>query len=228
MRMKFSTGWIGIGAGLINSAGWISYHYSRYGAIKGWLLLIDIVMTLIVCYIGYLAGRQHDKARYLADIDPLTNVYNRRVAEVKFNRAVTSLLPGQQIRVYLVDCDQFKKINDKYGHKVGDQVLHRIAMVLHKLALPKDIVSRWGGDEFLVVRYGCEEQDDWPLRIEKELRKLSLESGFPIQLSIGYACCPEEATTLDDLVRIADDRMYTNKRSAFYRQLPLASQPDRS
>lgn len=216
MRMRHSASWIGIGVGLINSAGWISYHQSKYGAINGWLLPLDISMTLLVCYLGYLAGRQHDKANYLAEIDPLTNAYNRRVTELKFNKAIAAAPSGQQIIVYLADCDQFKKINDKYGHKVGDQVLYRIAQVLKRLAGPKDIVSRWGGDEFLIVRYGNGMADEWTLLMEKELRKLSLEAGFSVRLSIGQACYPEEATTLDDLVRIADDRMYVNKGNMFY------------
>ncbi|AOY88447.1 GGDEF domain-containing protein [Marinobacter salinus] len=96
--------------------------------------------------------RAHQKLRLLATTDPLTGLLNRRhmtyLADremARFNRS------GHPVGVLLLDIDHFKAINDEFGHEVGDQVLASVADILRNQLREQDLVSRWGGEEFLII-----------------------------------------------------------------------------
>ena len=101
---------------------------------------------------GFWAGLQFDKARFLSERDLLTGMYNRRFVTNTFKQ-LASLVDrtNSQLFVLLIDCDNFKSINDCYGHNKGDQVLKKIGETLIETTRKSDIVARWGGDEFLIM-----------------------------------------------------------------------------
>ena len=114
--------------------------------------------------------------------------------------------------VIFADLDNFKTINDIFGHKKGDEVLKQIAEILKNSFRKYDIVSRFGGDEFVVVLTDNNSKD-----IDSILNKIRerIESSFTnygISISYGIAIAPDEGTNAYELIQIADDKMYEMKR----------------
>lgn len=94
---------------------------------------------------------QYDKAKYFSEKDTLTGVYNRRFVEAIFPKLLAQVeRKNEQLSLSIVDCNDFKPINDTYGHKIGDEVLITLSSLLAGEIRKSDIVARWGGDEFLI------------------------------------------------------------------------------
>jgi diguanylate cyclase (GGDEF)-like protein len=165
-----------------------------------------------------LQSFQHrlEVAEALASADPLTGCANRREAERIIARRVSAGLP---LCVMLFDLDGFKKINDHYGHYVGDQVLRAFSKRLAGQFRSDDVVSRWGGDEFLVVMSGApEDLDARADRVAEKMRGLYAIQGPSGPLNVHLsACvgvaqhCPGESG--DELFARADSFLYQNKRT---------------
>lgn len=150
---------------------------------------------------------------YLAFHDPLTGLANRR----KFNEMLElSLRSGRNGAVVLLDVDNFKRINDTLGHVYGDKVLQAIGLRLLAFENTQISVSRFGGDEFLIL---IETPDDG-LRLEQTVLKLKQlfqeplsieENQLEIQLSMGIARFPQDSQITDQLIMYADMSLYTVK-----------------
>lgn len=110
--------------------------------------------------------------RNMAESDPLTGVANRRKSTQELNRFLQLAKRHKQpICFALLDLDYFKQINDKYGHAMGDAILHRLGRLLSLSFRSEDIVARWGGEEFVVVMYGMTKEDGMK-RLSELQRKL--------------------------------------------------------
>ncbi|HEY6388875.1 MAG TPA: GGDEF domain-containing protein [Candidatus Acidoferrum sp.] len=164
-----------------------------------------------------LAEKQHHSMilRELAMIDALTGLYNRRFAEQRLVAEVArSARKGHPLTVVLLDLDEFKHINDTYGHNAGDLVLQEFAAALNRAVRGGDLAVRWGGDEFLLILPECNHQQLklvldrlGPLELAWEGRK------FPIKYSAGwkdYASGDQP----DSMLAAADQALYANKRAA--------------
>jgi diguanylate cyclase (GGDEF)-like protein len=162
----------------------------------------------------------HDQLQKLAANDPLTGIFNRRFGltrlKEEFSRAVRNNLP---IGVLIFDIDHFKKINDTYGHIVGDKVLIRLTQAA-KLALREgDIFLRYGGEEFLVILPGASITDAY--QISERLRHIIEDTEVPhnsqvikITISIGGTSYPErEAIDMNTLINTADKNLYQAKET---------------
>ena len=198
-----------IGALFIHSL-YIIYYYIRDGRVEP----VDLYSSPFVFFMGYWAGLQFDKVRFLSERDILTGMYNRRFVTTTFKQLVSLVdRTKSQLFVLLIDCDNFKSINDCYGHNKGDQVLKKIGKTLIETTRKSDIVARWGGDEFLIMG---QYKDGAGLqtmiqRLEESLRTLSEQYDIPIMVSIGFAVYPNHSHDLDELVKIADENMYKHK-----------------
>jgi diguanylate cyclase (GGDEF)-like protein len=150
--------------------------------------------------------RQLDR---LARTDALTGALNRRGFEERFRRELArARREGTSLTLVSIDLDGFKAVNDRLGHHGGDDVLRWAAGALHDFLRPGDILGRLGGDEFAVLAPGV------PVSGATRLaERLMLVLGARIPSSAGAACYPDEATRQDDLVRVADQRLYKEKRS---------------
>ncbi|HSG63579.1 MAG TPA: sensor domain-containing diguanylate cyclase [Gammaproteobacteria bacterium] len=158
-------------------------------------------------------------ARRASMIDPLTKVWNRAGADVLL-RGMLSRTEDQDVdfTVCLIDIDQFKTINDTYGHPVGDEVLRKLAARFVRVLRPDDIVCRFGGDEFLAILPGLKARD--ALTIVERMR--SAASNEPIRtrtgsinftVSIGYSSTTSRAkVSYGDLLREVDDALLLCKR----------------
>jgi diguanylate cyclase (GGDEF)-like protein len=119
---------------------------------------LDLATFPFLMVVAYLAGLQYDKVRYLSDMDSLTGLYNRRFVVNSFPKiAALTDRSHSKLFVLVIDCDDFKDINDKYGHNNGDTVLEKIGVLLLSAMRKSDVVARWGGDEFLIIGHHKEE-----------------------------------------------------------------------
>lgn len=187
-----------------------SFVSSRSLALIGLLLLyIFTVSGLIYAKLNY----ERHYFRELSQRDPMTSLLNRRGLELAYK----SVFPQDFEGVAIFDIDDFKKINDTYGHDVGDEVICYVGQTLHRNTRAADIVSRFGGEEFVVYMQGNDERKmiDAVLRVQQEVSKGSTDivsSGFSV--SGGFVVKPvTEKSDLDDLLKQADEKLYIAKQS---------------
>lgn len=153
--------------------------------------------------------------RQMVTTDGLTGCRNRRFFDQVINREVQR---HRRYRIPLsmvfVDVDRFKVINDTLGHEAGDRVLQQVAAFLVRNVREADYVFRWGGDEFLVLISCTEEEAARKARDLQEAFAATETRALPpgVGLSIGCAEVPNDASDVMVLVKIADERMYENKR----------------
>jgi diguanylate cyclase (GGDEF)-like protein len=116
-----------------------------------------------------------------------------------------------------MDLDNFKEINDTYGHHVGDRALREVAGVLRAAIRPYDICVRYAGDEFIVVLSGCggDEAERKRLELQRAVDTLQFEPRpgkvLPLAISIGAAIFPHDGDSYETLLATADSRMYRDK-----------------
>jgi diguanylate cyclase (GGDEF)-like protein len=152
-----------------------------------------------------------------ANRDFLTGLYNRRYFYTSMDEYIDEIKEsGEKFSVAMIDIDHFKNINDTYGHDIGDQIIISLADILRSATNPRDLVSRFGGEEFCVVlknvnRYSAEEIFE---RIRTEVEKFSFhvdkERTLAFTVSIG-ATFFDEDETLEDTINKADMLLYNAK-----------------
>jgi diguanylate cyclase (GGDEF)-like protein len=154
----------------------------------------------------------------LAYYDELTGVLNRRAGDASFMVEVERCVRGDQnLSVAMVDIDYFKKVNDTYGHQVGDTVLKAFANVLRKTIRPYDIVCRYGGEEFMLIAEVNSEKEAQQLfeRVRSAVNALEIKAGqlhIKITASFGvYVVTPTTQLSLHDMVKHADQALYQAK-----------------
>jgi len=160
--------------------------------------------------------RNNQELNFQNSIDELTQVLNRRgfmeKAEKELKRAVKNGLSGM---VFFADMDGLKKINDTYGHKVGDLAIQTEARVLSAAFRNSDIVGRLSGDEFAILSTGLTKGylSAIRTRIEQLNLLLSQEAGLPVtlSLSLGHVAFTPEKSNLDALLSRADEKLYEEK-----------------
>ena len=174
----------------------------------------------LVKLIEKLTQSEHlqEKFRRLSFIDTLTGIPNRRYIETKLEENVEQArLEGSYIACVMLDIDHFKQINDTYGHKGGDYVLKEIAKVFQVHKRPNDLISRYGGEEFLLLYLNIN-PDDAVVFCER-LRKSVEETSFmfgdqDINVTVSVGCTvfsAKEGDTVDTIIEKADQALYMAK-----------------
>lgn len=147
----------------------------------------------------------------LSYTDDLTGLPNRR-----FLRSVLESLTdsGGPFSVLFIDLDDFKQVNDSAGHAEGDSLLRRLGAILKDSLRKRDLVARYGGDEFVVILSGGE-KDEGIMVAEKVIASVDRELGsvWGVSASVGISCFPEHARVASDLIAMADNAMYSAKAS---------------
>ena len=150
------------------------------------------------------------EARY----DPLSGLLNRRGTEEAL-QLFTERKFATRFLIALLDIDHFKRINDKFGHAIGDQVIHEFSNCLTSSATNPAKIGRWGGEEFLIVYDVSDEHemDTIGRKLVEEIRGLNwdhIHKGMVVTASVGLSMW-QHGDSLDDAVRIADDMLYEVK-----------------
>jgi len=162
--------------------------------------------------------QKESQALELANLDPLTKLPNRRTLEIKLEKLFEKAqCKNTFIAFFFIDLDHFKRINDVHGHSVGDEVLVRTANRLKHCIRESDIVTRMGGDEFLVVISGVEERSS--IQIMADKLKAEFTSPFNVQkhliqvkASIGVSVYLNSNSDAHTLIQLADEAMYEAKK----------------
>ncbi len=193
-------------------AGWFLAASSSFDSGAEWLVALGCVIAvservqreLRQANEGLLAAQED--LRRLADRDPLTALANRR----HLPEALRAVQPQGALLLFF-DLDDFKEINDRYGHHVGDECLKRFASALRECFRPGDTLVRYAGDEFLVVAAGLDEASARE-RVEhvRERLRFGIGGGPRILFSVGLAALPPGGHP-EDALRAADESMYAAK-----------------
>lgn len=176
--------------------------------------LITLTFVIIVMLSVYLARTSSAAIRELAVRDPLTRLFSRRYLEEVQAQFISRDERDKHHQLYLIflDIDFFKRINDTYGHNVGDQVLKTLGSFLNRASRPDDLCIRYGGEEFLLIMFGQNDQHilDLVERLRNQVHQLILPENLSITLSAGVAKrLPQEDFT--SLLNRADANLYQAK-----------------
>ncbi len=162
----------------------------------------------------------HDQIQRLAAIDPLTGLLNRRYGMIRFNEEYSKAVRLEGfLGIIMFDIDHFKKVNDTYGHMVGDKVLIYISKLIKPILRKGDVIMRYGGEEFCAILPGASAKDS--LEMAERLR-FAIQEGkvnyldyeVKVTLSLGVSSYPENNVQNEqDLLHAADKALYTSKES---------------
>lgn len=191
------------------------YIVLEYGPKRG--VIYEILRSQISAAIQ--GAKLFEELNQLAITDPLTKLPNRRYIEAEFQKEIErSKRYSSPLSVMVLDLDNFKIINDTFGHQYGDEVLKKIAENLRKYCRKVDIVGRFGGDEFVIIlpETNLEKSIKVADKIIKNLEKMNitLPNGEKvyISVSIGIASYPETTKDPEKLLSLADTAMYNAKK----------------
>jgi diguanylate cyclase (GGDEF)-like protein len=156
-----------------------------------------------------------DVCEEAAFTDHLTGLANRRRFERQLDREGTRTIRyGHPFTLVMVDVDNFKNLNDSFGHTVGDEVIRHIARVLREGTRGIDLAARLGGDEFGIILVETSQEAGMEVaeRLRLMISGLSISRGEQVTASFGVAECPSSAQTAEDVLRAADTALYKAKR----------------
>ena len=184
-------------------------------------LAVNLTGLYLLAYIGASVGREQRRARdaaiKLSTIDALTGLYNRTFFFTALEREIArSDRSGRAFCLVMLDLDDLKTVNDRYGHHAGDQVLRVVADVVRGGVRKIDVAARYGGDEFVALLPETDPTGGWVLA-EKIRLTVSEQAAAGLELpptvSVGVVSYPADGRSADALLMSADRAMYTSKRS---------------
>ena len=175
-----------------------------------------LIVFLIITYIVFNLKTALDNQKELAGTDPLTSVLNRRafydLANLELNKACRYQTP---ISFLYLDIDNFKKINDHFGHHIGDELLRSVTETIKNNIRAIDVIVRFGGDEFgiLLAETGAESAAQVVGKLKKKLLETVRDNGWPVTFSIGVATFTSPPGSIDEMIDAADAQMYFAKQN---------------
>ncbi len=188
-------------------------------------VFFGVFWLVINIYAYVLLGRinlQYRMLEYRSHCDNLTGLLNRHGLTEKMEK-IFKQGDGNKLGVLFADLDSFKQINDQFGHAAGDRVLLEFALMF-KDSAESEIVGRWGGDEFVAVFRGGEDEIQLVKdRVQKRMRLWSQANGLPVSVSLGSSLAPRDGCDLLTLLSVADIALYRNKAAPFDGEYPAAA-----
>jgi diguanylate cyclase (GGDEF)-like protein len=209
LRVDKQLGWSDLNIPLMITTGCIS------------LLLLAFFLLFVNSYL--LRKKQREKSAdyllHMATHDALTGLPNRTLLEDRFNQACSRTQRSKQsFSTMFLDLNGFKKVNDTYGHEVGDLLLKALGVLLRECIRNEDTLSRISGDEFVILledmSYETAERVAQKIH-DKLVPPVVIQNiNLQISLSLGIAVFPEDGTGIDEILRKADSRMYEAKEQS--------------
>jgi diguanylate cyclase (GGDEF)-like protein len=210
----------GMLAALVSALVWLGAdvsggHTYSYFAVYIWNALIRVGIYAVTVYLLTALKAALERERELARLDSLTGALNSRffsdILQLEIERSRRYHHP---FTLAYFDLDNFKQVNDRFGHNAGDRVLSTVVSYARKHLRKADAVARLGGDEFVLL---LPETDQAAARvvltkIQSGLLQEIRQANWPVTVSMGALTCLEAPATTDDLVKMADDVMYAVKR----------------
>lgn len=150
--------------------------------------------------------------------DSLTGLYNKRYIEQKLPHEISLCSEKNPLSIAMLDLDHFKKINDTYGHNVGDQFLEKIGIILSKvIRIERDWVARYGGEEFLICLPGTDNKSAFKVleRVRKAIEKMYIKVGeekVNVTVSLGLYTINNKDISSSALIQYADEKLYQAKQ----------------
>lgn len=155
--------------------------------------------------------KRYDEARHSADTDPLTGLYNRAYTMQFLERTIDQLSKEKKpTSLIMFDIDNFKAYNDTQGHLEGDKILRKIAEIVKQSFRSQDIISRYGGEEFMIVLPETDAKVSKE-RAEEFCRAVFSQSGLSV--SIGLLTCMNSSLNSQEIIKQADNALYKAKRT---------------
>jgi diguanylate cyclase (GGDEF)-like protein len=170
-----------------------------------------------ICATSIQNAHYVERVKQLAYLDGLTGIFNRRFFELRIMEEIERARRfGTGMSVIMADIDHFKRLNDEFGHLLGDEVLRQVSSLFHQQVRKIDVVCRYGGEEFAILL--SQTSKEQALTVAEKLRKNVESWQFPgvprtVTISAGVAAYPDHGITRDDLIRGADSGLYAAKHS---------------
>ncbi len=170
-----------------------------------------------ICATAIQNAHYVERVKQLAYLDGLTGIFNRRFFELRILEEIERARRyATGMAIIMADIDHFKRLNDEFGHVLGDEVLRQVSSLFHQQVRKIDVVCRYGGEEFAILL----PQTSAPhsVNIAEKLRKMVASWQFPgvprtVTISAGAAAFPDQGTTRDELVKAADNALYAAKQA---------------
>ena len=202
------------------------YPAAQRSSLHYWNLFIEFSFLLIMSVLFSVLKSKLDSEKSLARIDPLTKAINRRsffdLAELEISRARRYERP---FSIAYIDLDNFKEINDQWGHSTGDKLLIAVADTISSNIRNTDILARFGGDEFVILlpETTGEAAKSTLDKVHRQLRETMLKHSWLVTFSIGAISYRQSPKNVEEAVRSADTLMYEVKRTGKDRLLHITS-----
>ena len=185
------------------------------GAVAYWDALILSTLYITAAFMIVQLKRLYERERDLSRIDPLTNIPNRRALHEAASQAKRVAERNRApLSICYIDVDNFKAINDRFGHNTGDRVLAVAAATMAGALRPSDVVARMGGDEFAVLLPGA--HGDYAAvimrRVGDQLQHAMRLNRWPVTFSIGMASFSPPLASVAEMLAEADKAMYVQKK----------------
>lgn len=203
-----------LGALMLDSANGSAFHPNDMQPLES---VADICSTAIQ------NAHYVERVKQLAYIDGLTGIFNRRYFELRIAEEIERARRFETgMAVIMVDIDQFKRLNDEFGHLLGDEVLRQVSSLFHQHVRKIDVVCRYGGEEFAILLSQTDAQQG--AGVAEKLRRLVETWQFPgvprpVTISAGTAAYPDHGSSRDELVKAADAGLYAAKQAGRNRVL---------
>lgn len=215
-------------AAVLLIAGWLALSFFLFCKIGLWVYVyqqLNLILSLFLfaaIYDHFFISQEKLKFFQLATIDGLTGLFVIRYFRILLNKAVEATVKSKgSLSVILMDIDNFKSVNDTYGHQMGDFVLNQLASIINAKKRPEDVFARYGGEEFIILPRGELSQEGMHFHCER-LRQTIEAAEFAfgdthvrITISLGFHLAMvvkgDQEPSIDDWIGKADEALYRAK-----------------
>ena len=198
---------------------WVDFSSGRFQpivSVYAWNFASRLISLLVVVILFSWLRKSMDHEKKLARTDPLTSALNSRafneVLDLEIKR---SLRYSNSLTLVYMDVDNFKLVNDQFGHKVGDNVLATIGSVIRDSIRQTDFLGRLGGDEFGILLLETDPLQAYAVvtKLQEMLMPVVHRNNWPISFSFGALSCTDTFCSAEKMISEADQLMYSVKKS---------------